>query len=45
MTCRYASWVSVALAGDATEGFSEVMGDVRLCQDARTAPYLGTYSH
>jgi hypothetical protein len=27
------------------EGFSEVMGDAHLCQDARTAPYLGTYSH
>jgi len=24
------------------EGFSEVMGDVRPCQDARTAPCLGT---
>jgi hypothetical protein len=42
MTCRYASWLSAALAGDATERASqrEVMGDAHLCQDARTVPYL-----
>jgi hypothetical protein len=45
MTCRYASWLSVAHAGDATERASQRSWEMPISVKTLARPYLGTYPH